>query len=557
MNNNITEIQEEKINEAQDILLGLGLPKPQQNRICALTLLALCNIKPNDNWSDATARSLILSLDIIEFVNHYYDADYKPNTRESFRKNALKPFVENNLALLNPDDPELSPTSSKTHYAISEIALKAIQAYNTEYWDDAVEEFKKNQFPQNLPSAILLRKITIENYKSIFYDSIELGRFNVFIGVNGCGKSNILEAIATAGSSIVNDLNFEGLYSRGVRSARPNLTTSSFLSTPKKENIEIGFEFQGVTNNDNLKISLFPEDPNDIYTQWRDVNNDLSSVKEKAFPSFLKKILDEVYSENEVSSVNRSVFEHEISKFLEEKNTLIKKDSSLNSLLSNFAIFDLNTKSLRGVVPADSRKTPLGINGEGLDLLIANFNSYEKSILKECGKFFDWLDSIFSDKDDKAKSEGLKPGRSSSTLYFTDKYMQKQNNTFSAENSNEGILHVLFYIALFISNRTPNLFAIDNIETALNPRLCQKLLVMLAQIAQERGKQALITTHNPAVLDGLNLNDDEQRLFVVYRDSEGKTKTRRIKFKHDLSNKDFKLSEMWLNGSLGAIPKNF
>jgi len=51
--------------------------------------------------------------------------------------------------------------------------------------------------------------------------------------------------------------------------------------------------------------------------------------------------------------------------------------------------------------------------------------------------------------------------------------------------------------------------------------------------------------------------DDEQRLFEVYRDSEGKTKTRRIKFKKDLSDKKFKLSEMWLKGLLGAVPKNF
>jgi hypothetical protein len=31
----------------------------------------------------------------------------------------------------------------------------------------------------------------------------------------------------------------------------------------------------------------------------------------------------------------------------------------------------------------------------------------------------------------------------------------------------------------------------------------------------------LVTTHNPAALDGLNLNDEDQRLFVVYRNDEG------------------------------------
>ena len=42
---------------------------------------------------------------------------------------------------------------------------------------------------------IMNDKIRIENYKSIVDLTLELGRFNVIIGTNGCGKSNILEAI--------------------------------------------------------------------------------------------------------------------------------------------------------------------------------------------------------------------------------------------------------------------------------------------------------------------------------------------------------------------------
>ena len=33
--------------------------------------------------------------------------------------------------------------------------------------------------------------------------------------------------------------------------------------------------------------------------------------------------------------------------------------------------------------------------------------------------------------------------------------MQKKNNLFSAENANEGALELLFYLALFISKKTP------------------------------------------------------------------------------------------------------
>jgi predicted ATPase len=540
----------DKIHEAQEILKDMGMPEAQQNKISALTLLALSNIKPEDDWKSATSKSMTLTKDIMEFVNNYYDAGYKPNTRESFRKIALKPFVENNIAILNPDDNTLSPTSSKTHYSISPLALEVIKDYFSDNKEIVLNKFKKNQYVENIPTNIILKKLSIKNYKSIQDISVDLGRFNVFIGVNGCGKTNILEALATVGASTVNDLNFEGLYSRGVRIARPDLTFSSFLKSPKIEKIDISMNFEKDGLSKEFNSLLYPEDPKDLYTKWRDVMED--ELTDRIAENFTKA-LENIVKSNKQS---KSSYSEELNAWLNETRKKLKNNDFQN-ILSEYVIYDLNTKSLRGVIPSDSRKTPLGINGEGLDLLIANFNSYEREHLEKCKIFFDWLDTIYNDKGEKAKAEGLNPGRSTSTLYFTDKFMQKQNNTFSAENSNEGILHVLFYVSLFISTKTPNLFAIDNIETALNPRLCQALIKELSSLAKSRGKQALITTHNPAVLDGLNLLDDDQRLFEVYRDSEGKTQVRRIKFKSDLSDKKFKLSEMWLKGLLGAIPTNF
>lgn len=135
--------------------------------------------------------------------------------------------------------------------------------------------------------------------------------------------------------------------------------------------------------------------------------------------------------------------------------------------------------------------------------------------------------------------------------------MQKKNNLFSSENSNEGILHVLFYLSTIISSKTPKLFAVDNIETSLNPHLCRHLMTKISELVKKHDKQMLITTHNPAILDGLNLFDDDIRLFEVYRTDLGDTKTRRITLNEKMKNKGFKLSELWTNGKLGAISNNF
>jgi len=225
-------------------------------------------------------------------------------------------------------------------------------------------------------------------------------------------------------------------------------------------------------------------------------------------------------------------------------------------LLKEFIIYNLSTKILRGI-NSESRKSPLGINGESLDLLISTFNKEEFNNLEKYYSFISWLKNIEIDKEDILKLSGHKLGKSTSLLYFKDKFMKKKNNIFSAENANEGILHILFYLSLFISKKTPKLFAIDNIETALNPKLCRNLIKSLAELAKENDKQALITTHNPAILDGLNLNDDEQRLFVVSRSDEGYTKVKRIKVKPEVDGENLKLSEMWMRGHLGGLPQNF
>lgn len=227
-------------------------------------------------------------------------------------------------------------------------------------------------------------------------------------------------------------------------------------------------------------------------------------------------------------------------------------------LLSEYVIYNLNTQALRGIY-TESRRQPLGIHGESLDILISTFSAEEREQLLRYSHFISWLDDILFDQDDRRKFAGHKLGKSTSLLYFRDRFMASDNNVFSAENANEGVLHVLFYLTLFISKRTPALFGIDNIEQALNPHLCRTLIKELAQIAKENDKQALITTHNPAILDGLNLHDDEQRVFVVYRSDEGDTRVRRIKHKEhrEEDGHPLKLSELWMRGFLGGIPKDF
>lgn len=104
-----------KIEEARKKLQEFGI---EGNKMCCLVFLALLGLTPADEWKDSKNESWTLSNGIMRFVSDNYNIEYKANTRESFRREGINVLLNNNLIVLNPDNPNLGPTSPNTHYAI-------------------------------------------------------------------------------------------------------------------------------------------------------------------------------------------------------------------------------------------------------------------------------------------------------------------------------------------------------------------------------------------------------------------------------------------------------
>lgn len=407
----------------------------------------------------------------------------------------------------------------------------------------------------------MITQLRIRNYKSILDTTMELSNVNVFIGENGCGKTNILEAIGMLSAAAQYNTSITILTSKGIRVTRPSLTLSSFSGIKQAASFKIDFRYESHNQNIELnrELALKPTNPNNIFTDWiqdKILVLGTSQGKTYKFTDLIERqIIPDLIKRIKIGSLtegDKIILANYLAQQNEDESLYNQEDSFIKS----FLIYNLNTQALRSI-STESKEVPLGIYGEGLDVLLNDFSEEEWQILKKYNYLIDWLDEIVIDKGDKLKHEGHKLGRSNSVMYFRDKFMRKNNNVFAAENSNEGILHVLFYLALVISKKTPRFFAIDNIESALNPKLCRVLMKILAELAIERGKQMLITTHNPAILDGLNLHEDKQRLFIVKRSDEGYTQTERIKMKPNTNGQQLKLSELWMRGYLGGLPTNF
>jgi adenine-specific DNA-methyltransferase len=137
---NITISIKSRINEALQILTQLGVPRAQQNERSALTLLALLNLKPNESWKGATSP-LIGVTPIMEFMAQHYGKMYKPNTRETVRRQSIHQFLDAALIVANPDDPERPINSPKTVYQIEESLLELLRTYGTSEWGKSISTY--------------------------------------------------------------------------------------------------------------------------------------------------------------------------------------------------------------------------------------------------------------------------------------------------------------------------------------------------------------------------------------------------------------------------------
>ena len=169
--------------------------------------------------------------------------------------------------------------------------------------------------------------------------------------------------------------------------------------------------------------------------------------------------------------------------------------------------------------------------------------------IKEKLELIDW----FEDFD---IPDNLYPGER--TLKIKDRYLDPDLEYFDQKSANEGFLFLLFYFCLFIGEETPKFFAIDNIDSSLNPLLCRRLIEEIVELAKKHDKQVILTTHNPAALDGLDLHDEEQKLYVISRKLSGHTRADQVfPPKAPEGKKPVRLSEAFLRGYIGGLPENF
>lgn len=140
-----------KLDEARWLLQEIGMPKEQWTDLCCYTLLALADIKENDNWKAAKNEWLRIH-DIILFVGDSYAVFYAENSRETIRKKALHHF--RTAALI--EDNGKATNSPNYRYRLTKETLELLSNIGTHKISKAVERF--NQYHESLISIYASKK---------------------------------------------------------------------------------------------------------------------------------------------------------------------------------------------------------------------------------------------------------------------------------------------------------------------------------------------------------------------------------------------------------------
>ena len=195
-------------------------------------------------------------------------------------------------------------------------------------------------------SDIKLKRITIQNFKSLYDVSFEPGRVNVFIGANGSGKSSVLEAVGLLSAAMTDRVNAASLQRKGVRLSTSALYKSKFLSI-EKESKTVDFSVEWGLNGHDYG-----------YVNHMTVPND-----DDAWKYFAESVTcdgESVYGRSNASSakLNNKIGYFTISEALSGKDYV-----QAAKYIGDYGIYQPDTLTLRGTVADPIQTNPIGLNG--------------------------------------------------------------------------------------------------------------------------------------------------------------------------------------------------
>lgn len=337
----------------------------------------------------------------------------------------------------------------------------------------------------------MIKSVEIDNFKSLVNFKLELAKFNCIVGLNGVGKSTLLQALDFLSQLMHGDI--EGWLERrqwGASDLNSKLV--------KRSNIE----FKVIVESGGVEIS------------WSGSFNrtSLRCTKESVVCGEKRQLgVDE--GALSLNGPRQNIFfDYQGSILSGLKEELLSGElKALKSQMINIRSLDLiSPEQLRNRTRSAGGK--LGLGGQHLSALIHEQGPVAQRKLRDAlSAVYPQLAAI----NTKSLTSGWKH------LEVTEQFGNK-SLVSSARHMNDGMLRLMAILLQIEVGSAMLLF--DEIENGINPELVEYLMDKLVNAKD----QVLVTTHSPMILNFIEDDVAKKGIICLYKTEEGHTQAIRL-----------------------------
>jgi predicted ATPase len=401
-----------------------------------------------------------------------------------------------------------------------------------------------------------IKNIKVSNFKSFGEVEIELGKFNVLIGANASGKSNIINILQFIKDIVENGLDNAISMQGGVDYIRNiNIGASKNLSIElhiESKDEPVGFGFEKEDDEKFIGISVYEflyKFGIEFYKSRRGysvaeerlvANCDFVELEEKKGEIIEKEKIGEgeiSLSRDKEGNIKHDLKSRNIQIRMEDiippfssKKGFFKEKLSpkklfieipiffpplsfeINEFFSAISIYDLDPK-LSKKATSITGKAELEPDGSNLAIALKNILDDRKKEGRFSNLIKDLLPFIESITVEKLADKSL-------LVSLKEVYSEKKS--LPAFLMSDGTMNITALIIALYFERKP-LIVIEEPERNIHPYLISKVIDMMNDVSERQKKQIIVTTHNPEVVR----YTDRENILLVQRDDKGFTQISR------------------------------
>ncbi len=380
-----------------------------------------------------------------------------------------------------------------------------------------------------------LKQIRVDGYKNLINCVVNLGDFNVLVGPNNSGKSNLLEAIQILWPLCFGD---EKLRKRILEGLTPRFVADfSMCHLEKHMNkpMAIGIAFETTVNRKlwavdyEVRIQCDDSENGDgsFVSEMLTAKNPSKRGPAKIYISRQDRKLKIVNNSHKIAKDNSSLLAIEsLYPDFEGLPAELEEFSNAINWIGMTRIFAISPTALRDGIDREQAIEGIRVSSFDLSLALDNIKEegkYYKLFVESLCDILDLEDVRFDVRNIPvpSKKNGDKEKSKRVRLFFIKR--KGDSLSFIDEYSDGTLVAVAILEALFSKEIRGPILCLEELENCLHPAAVERLLRFLQDYADRW--PVLITTHSPYVLNGIRPED----VNVAVVDETGATHFEKVK----------------------------